>query len=248
MLELFIAALGISLLLLFLFINSKSMAYGLLGKVLMRDTKRKRSRVYLERLRVYKQKDPGGSNIVFQILPWLGVIAIFLILSNQYIYLGTILSSSMQPMFKKGDLVLMQSVDKEPKLGDIIMFSIKGNKEPITHRIIRMTPSGGIITKGDNNSMDDSWTLSKYNIVGKAVTIGKEPVALKGLGSLIVPEAGDFRVMREQTTNSQILMLFQRFRALQPFILLFVTILYFYAIIETRKEEDRMFKRKGKNV
>jgi len=246
MFELFIAALGIGLLLLYIFINSKSIAYRLLGKALMGDTKRKRSRVYLERFRVYKQKKRGGSNIVIQILPWLGVIALFFILINQYIYLGTVLSGSMEPMFKKGDLVLMQSIDKQPNIGDIIMFSTIANKEPITHRIIRITPSGGIITKGDNNSVEDSWTLTKYNIIGKAVTIGKKPLALKGLGSILVPEAGDFTIMREPTTNSQILMLFQRFRVLQPFILLFITILYFYAIIETRKEEDRMVKRNGK--
>jgi signal peptidase I len=246
MYELFIGALGIIFLVLFLFINRQGIAKKVLGNALMRDTKKKRRKIYIERFRGYKQKR-SSNNIVFQLLPWIGILALIFILGNQYIYFGTVLSGSMQPIFKKGDLVLMQTVDKEPKTGDIIMFYIMGNKDPITHRIIRITSSGGIMTKGDNNPDEDSWILTKDNIIGKAVTFGKGPVALKGLGAILVPEAGDFTIMRKLTIGSQITMLFQQFRILQPMIILFGTIFYLFTLIETRMENERRFKRNNKN-
>jgi signal peptidase I len=243
----YIAVLGICLLLLFIFIKNQKLTSRFFGKFLRGNNKKKRSKVYLEHFREYKHRSSSG-NIIFQILPLLGVLAFAFILSNQYIYFGTVLSGSMEPHFKKGDLVLMQKVDKDPKIGDIIMFGIRGNKEPIIHRISMITAEGGIITKGDNNPAEDSWILTKINIIGKAVIIGNSPVTIKGLGATFVPEAKNFTIMRKLTSDAGTTMFLQRFRGMQPIIIFSVVIFYLFILMETRREEEQRFNRKDKNV
>jgi len=89
---------------------------------------------------------------------------------NQYIYFGAVLSGSMEPVFKKGDLVLMQTLDKEPHIGDIISSSVYGYNAPVTHRVIEINKYG-LRTKGDNNQKQDDWVLSNDKIIGKAVLL-----------------------------------------------------------------------------
>lgn len=65
----------------------------------------------------------------------------------------------------KGDIVLVTG-DKEPKKGDIIIFTA-GTEYPIIHRIIT---SESINTKGDNNlgQLSIEHNISKESILGKA--------------------------------------------------------------------------------
>lgn len=231
----------------FIFIKNQRLTSRFFGKILKRDNKKKRSKLYLEHFQEYKHRSSSG-NIIFQILPLIGVLAFAFILSNQYIYFGTVLSGSMEPLFTKGDLVLMQKVDKEPKIGDIIMFAMMGSKEFITHRITRITPEGGITTKGDKNPAEDSWTLTKINIIGKAVIIGKSPVTIKGLGATFIPEAKNFTILRKLNSDNEITMFLLRFRGMQPIIMFSVVILYLFVLMENRREEERMFNRKDKNI
>lgn len=92
-----------------------------------------------------------------------------------------VLSGSMEPGFRKGD-VLFLHMNKDPvRTGDIVVFNVEGRDIPIVHRVIKVherhdTVDSDILTKGDNNPGDDRilyahgqlW-LQRQHIIGRAV-------------------------------------------------------------------------------
>lgn len=89
-------------------------------------------------------------------------------------------SGSMEPAFHRGDLLFLTNFREDPiKVGDIVVFKVDGRDIPIVHRVIKLHEkedgSLKILTKGDNNSVDDRglyapgqlW-LQKKDIVGRA--------------------------------------------------------------------------------
>lgn len=104
----------------------------------------------------------------------------------------------MEPAFHRGDLLFLTNYKEEPiRVGDIVVFKIKGRDIPIVHRVLKLhekwvlfwqcrlsqlallfvvRDDGAvkILTKGDNNSVDDRglyapgqlW-LEKKDIVGR---------------------------------------------------------------------------------
>lgn len=82
-----------------------------------------------------------------------------------------VLSDSMVPTFKKGDLLLLKEVE-EPKIGDVVVYG--RDKSLIVHRIIELEDEY-IITQGDANNAPDP-PVSRAQV--RAVVAGKFP----GLG------------------------------------------------------------------
>lgn len=91
-----------------------------------------------------------------------------------------VLSGSMEPAFHRGDLLFLNNdVREDYKVGDIVVFKIDGREIPIVHRILKLHEKENgtvkILTKGDNNNVDDRglyapgqlW-LEKKDIVGRA--------------------------------------------------------------------------------
>lgn len=241
----FIGLLWIILPLVFIFLNKPGLSNRLLKKAIAPGSRSNIRKIYMGRFREHRASR-SGRNILIQLLPFLCVVGLIVFLGNQYIYFGTVLTGSMEPVFKKGDLVLMQTMDKEPIVGDIISTSIYGYKEPITHRVIEITDYG-VRTKGDHNPAPDNWALTKDKIVGKAVIIGNQPVIIRGLGGILVDEAGEFSIVNRFTSDFGTRALFRQFRSMQPLIFFFVTVIYFFILIETRKEEEKRFGRKERN-
>jgi len=92
-----------------------------------------------------------------------------------------VLTGSMEPMIKPGDIVIMQKVDPEMvQIGDVIQFKVKDYD--IIHRVIAME---GIEfkTKGDNNNTADSDLVNPGFVRGKYIfhvpAIGRIPLLLK---------------------------------------------------------------------
>lgn len=86
----------------------------------------------------------------------------------------TIESDSMKPTFAKNDLIFDKEIDDITELqeGDVITFwtIIDGQKVKNTHRIIEVDNTNGgysFITKGDNNSVEDSLSVYPGDIIGK---------------------------------------------------------------------------------
>lgn len=78
-----------------------------------------------------------------------------------------VVSGSMEPTIHKGDMIIINTKEKNYKENDIITFRGKEN-EFVTHRIISIDKDM-MITKGDNNNTEDD-AIKTSNIVGKYVT------------------------------------------------------------------------------
>ena len=80
-----------------------------------------------------------------------------------------VLSGSMEPTIKTGSLCFINkhSSFEDIKEKDIIAYRLN-NGILVTHRAIKITKSC-IVTKGDNNNVDDGCNITKDNFVGKNV-------------------------------------------------------------------------------
>jgi signal peptidase len=73
----------------------------------------------------------------------------------------TILTTSMEPGYPPGTLVIIKPTDPQQiHLGDIVTYQVKSNEpEVITHRVIQIVEGSDgdrrFVTKGDNNGADD---------------------------------------------------------------------------------------------
>jgi signal peptidase len=92
-----------------------------------------------------------------------------------------VLSESMEPAFKRGDLLFLALTPRPIETGDITVYKLKGRDIPIVHRVIKThddkkTGKQFILTKGDNNPVDDrglynrgqEW-LHRDHIMGRVV-------------------------------------------------------------------------------
>lgn len=87
-------------------------------------------------------------------------------------------SGSMEPVFYRGDLVIVRAVDPTTLVvGDIVIYnssSISGDSGgvPIVHRIIEIQDVGGelrFITRGDNNPGPDMGYRTEDDIFAKVI-------------------------------------------------------------------------------
>jgi signal peptidase I len=73
-----------------------------------------------------------------------------------------VLSESMEPIFHRGDLLILSNRKKVVDVGDVVVYNVKGRDIPIVHRVIKQhwTDNNGVekqylLTTGDNNPTDD---------------------------------------------------------------------------------------------
>jgi len=90
-----------------------------------------------------------------------------------------VLSGSMEPAYSRGDLLFLIKPSAPLVAGDVVVYKIDDREIPIVHRIMRVHKSRvdgtvRILTKGDNNTVDDrnlypppqEW-LEERHIIGK---------------------------------------------------------------------------------
>lgn len=105
----------------------------------------------------------------------LSVFATYWAINNQ-LRIVHILSDSMSPQIKRGDLVLIRSIPTESlKVGDVaILPALKERGVYYAHRVIELSRNsiGEVVvrTKGDANPVPDDWKL--------AITSNKTPIYL----------------------------------------------------------------------
>ncbi len=168
------------------------------------------------------------------LLPISLVLFAVYILSAHLVFFAIITSGSMEPTFKKGDLVLMQDILIQPKPGDIIIFPDPQNSRvgsqplTITHRIESIS-ADGIKTKGDNNPYVDSWSVSRKIILGKAIVLYRQPLVLKDMGKYFLL---DFSAQQYNQEFLAISKTIQNIRALG--IMIFFICLALYLILSVR--------------
>ncbi|XP_012451402.1 uncharacterized protein LOC105773810 isoform X1 [Gossypium raimondii] len=117
-----------------------------------------------------------GMVISSALIIWKGLICI----TGSESLVVVVLSGSMEPGFKRGDILFLY-MNKDPiRAGQIVVFN-DGRDVPIVHRVIevheqRDSKEADILTKGDANLYDDRmlytssnrWLQQKY-IMGRAV-------------------------------------------------------------------------------
>ncbi|WZY73579.1 hypothetical protein YC2023_005819 [Brassica napus] len=103
-----------------------------------------------------------------------------------------VLSGSMEPGFKRGDILFLHMTKEPIRAGEIVVFNVDGRDIPIVHRAIKVherenTGHVDVLTKGssfvsetltlcDNNDVDDiglyadgQFWLHRHHIMGRAV-------------------------------------------------------------------------------
>ncbi|MGF2618187.1 signal peptidase I [Rossellomorea vietnamensis] len=89
------------------------------------------------------------------------------------VYPSAIATGSMEPMVRPGDVVLVKKMDgNKAMVGDVIQF--QRDNILISHRIIEITEDDGkkaYVTKGDNNSSQDSSLVAPQQIKGEIIQV-----------------------------------------------------------------------------
>lgn len=82
-----------------------------------------------------------------------------------------IISGSMEPNLRVGDMVIVKEVDESDlNVGDIISY--RNGQNIITHRIVGITSANGMkqyVTKGDYNNVEDNVVVTMDSIEGKVI-------------------------------------------------------------------------------
>lgn len=98
-------------------------------------------------------------------------------------------SNSMQPVFSRGDAVIVEKINEDYNkigIGDILVH--KHDNKIIIHRVIKIEFINNkyvYYTKGDNNDNEDGYSINEADIIG----IVKQVIPFIGLPSVVLSEA-----------------------------------------------------------
>lgn len=99
------------------------------------------------------------------------IVAIAVLLAGVRIFGFTpyaVLSGSMTPVYRIGDLVYVKETDFEDiEIGDVITFVADSNLTVVTHRVTEIDEDNlSFTTKGDANSSEDASPVAYENVLG----------------------------------------------------------------------------------
>ncbi|MGB4303480.1 MAG: signal peptidase I [Syntrophomonadaceae bacterium] len=146
-----------------------------------------------------QEENPQGSLIT-------GIIAIVIVwfcAGVFSVFPSVIVSGSMLPVIKVGDVIIVQKVPPEQvQTGDIIQF--KAENIRVAHRVIDIKEENKqrvLITKGDNNQSADTDPVLPEQVIGKVIGI----VPKVGWPSMIIrsPDLSVFQSLAEQINGEQ---------------------------------------------
>ncbi|MFQ6088288.1 MAG: signal peptidase I [Candidatus Methanofastidiosia archaeon] len=97
-----------------------------------------------------------------------------------------VVSGSMEPVYYRGDVVFIKSVDPSTlQVGDIIVFENPRDDTPIVHRISEIIEENRLyfVTKGDNNFSEDNYYPS-YPGIPQEHVIGEVAFHIPKVGGI----------------------------------------------------------------
>lgn len=131
-----------------------------------------------------------------EILAYVAIIIVAIVLAQ---HLNVVVSGSMEPVFYRGDVVVVEKVnflglhEIDPtnlNVGDIVIYHATWFPEPVIHRIIvkGTTPDGKLYyqTKGDNNPTPDPTIVYPQQVDAKVISFGQNP----GQIPFVIPKIG----------------------------------------------------------
>lgn len=74
-----------------------------------------------------------------------------------------IYGTSMMPLINEGDIVQAKVIDREIRVGDVVLLEYNGHF--ICHRVYALLDDGRYCTKGDHNTQPDSIIAKRKNIL-----------------------------------------------------------------------------------
>ncbi len=114
-------------------------------------------------------------------------------------HLNVVVSGSMEPVFYRGDIVMIEPVNffgiqefnaSDLNVGDIVVYNATWYPDPVIHRVIfKGTTSQGqvyYVIKGDNNPTPDPAVAYPSQIEAKVLTYGGNP----GQNPIVIPDIG----------------------------------------------------------
>jgi signal peptidase I len=91
--------------------------------------------------------------------------------------LATVMSGSMEPTIKTGDMVVLQKLNRPARVGDIVSISVPadararlGYPPVVIHRIVKISPEGDVTTQGDAHKQPDDFTVPRAALTTRVVT------------------------------------------------------------------------------
>jgi signal peptidase I len=89
---------------------------------------------------------------------------------------ATVMSASMEPTIKTGDVVVLKKLGRPPRVGDVIAVTVPdaarrryGYPPTVVHRVVSVAPTGAITTKGDARPKPDPFTVSRTAVRARVV-------------------------------------------------------------------------------
>jgi len=135
-----------------------------------------------------KSKNSTGREIASYII----IIVVGILLAQ---HLNVVVSGSMEPVFYRGDVVLIEKTNflgieevspDNLQIGDIIIYRATWFPEPVIHRIVATgQDSQGrnyFVTKGDNNSGPDPSPVYPEQVQAKVISWGYNPLIIPKIG------------------------------------------------------------------
>lgn len=135
-----------------------------------------------------------------EILSYVVIIIIGIILAQ---HLNVVVSGSMEPVFYRGDVVVIQKANflglsemntSQLNVGDIVIYDATWFPEPVIHRIIYKgtTPDGRLYyqTKGDNNPSPDPVVVYPEQVQAKVINFGQN----SGQSPFVIPQIGQITI------------------------------------------------------
>ena len=122
-----------------------------------------------------------------EIITYILIIVIGLTFAH---YMNVVVSGSMEPVFYKGDIVIINYDTSSINEGDIIIYEAKWfENKHVIHRVIAKEKSNGntfYILKGDNNANQDPEPVSPNQIISKVVKINNKPIVIPKIGYITI--------------------------------------------------------------
>ena len=128
-----------------------------------------------------------------EIASYIIILAIVLIAAQ---HLNVVVSGSMEPVFYRGDIVVIEKADflglhefdrKSVEKGDIVVYDAKWFNQPVIHRIIDIKEINGTTMyeiKGDNNNRSDPYYVTSDQIESRVLNWGDKPIVIPWIGNI----------------------------------------------------------------
>jgi signal peptidase I len=129
--------------------------------------------------------------VVFILLLGFGIVG------NPWYHVVKIDGGSMAPTIARGELILVAPPPARVRPGMIVVMTV-GN-QVVTHRVVAVSASGELVTKGDANRVTDEWGGRPVRVVGQYVA------TIPWLGAVLpVPEVSAATFMERVTVTMSI--------------------------------------------